>query len=45
VLLNYAHAEIQGGPQAAVAEPDSSKPIHKRKFGVDSVTARMQIDF
>ena len=45
VLLNYAHAEIEGGPHAAVAEPNSSKPINKRKYGVDTVTARVQVDF
>ncbi|MBA2466412.1 MAG: hypothetical protein H0V46_02250 [Sphingomonas sp.] len=45
ILLNYAHAEIEGGPQAAVAEPDSSKPVNKRKFGTDTVAARVQVDF
>ena len=45
VLLNYGHAEIEGGPQASVAEPNSSKPINKRKYGVDTVTARVQVDF
>src|SRR5688572_7328114 len=25
VLLNFAHAEIEGGPQAAIVKPDSSK--------------------
>src|SRR5687767_3251911 len=45
VLLNYAHAEIEGGPQAAVAEPDSSKPINKRKYGVDTILTRVQVDF
>jgi phosphate-selective porin OprO/OprP len=45
VLLNYAHAEIEGGPQAAAAEPNSSKPINKRKYGVDTILTRVQVDF
>ena len=45
VLLNFAHAEIEGGPQAAVAKPDSSKPINKRKYGVDAILTRVQVDF
>ncbi len=45
VLVNYAHAAIEGGPQAALAEPDSSQPINKRNYGVDSFLARVQLDF
>ena len=46
VLLNYSHAEITGGPFAATVEPTRRpKPINKRKYGVDTVQARSQIDF
>ncbi len=47
VLLNYSHAFIEGGPLAATVEPttESSKPVNKRKYGVDAVQARFQIDF
>ena len=47
VLLNYSHAFIEGGPQAATVKPTtlSSKPINERKYGVDTVQARFQIDF
>jgi hypothetical protein len=45
VLVNHAPAGIEGGPRAALAKPDSSKPINKRKYGVDTVTARVQVDF
>ena len=45
VMLNFAHAEIEGGPQAAVAKPDSSKPINKRKYGVDTAAIRAQLEF
>ncbi len=45
VLLNYSHASITGGPQAATVEPTSTKPVDKRKYGVDTVQARVQIDF
>lgn len=45
VLVNYAHAEIEGGPQAAVVKPTSTEPLDKRKYGIDTVAARVQIDF
>ena len=47
VLLNYSHASIEGGPLATTVEPTTptSKPIDKRKYGVDTVQARFQIDF
>ncbi len=47
VLLNYSHAFIEGGPLAVAVEPTtpSSKPIDERKYGVDAVQARFQIDF
>jgi len=28
-----------------VAEPTSSKPINKRKYGVDTILTRVQVDF
>lgn len=43
--LQYSHAEITGGPFAATVKPTSSKPIDERKYGVDTVAARAQIDF
>ncbi len=45
VLLNYSHAFIEGGPFADDVKPESSKPFDKRKYGVDTVQARFQIDF
>lgn len=45
VLLNYSHAFIEGGPFADDVKPDSSKPFNKRKYGVDTVQTRFQIDF
>ena len=45
VLVNYTHSWITGGPQAAAVKPDSSKPVDKRKYGVDTVAARFQVDF
>ena len=45
VLLNYSHAFIEGGPNAAQVKPDSSKDINKRKYGNDTVQARFQVDF
>ena len=45
VLLNYAHAEITGGPFAATVKPDSSKSVDDRSYGVDVVQTRVQVDF
>jgi len=45
VLVNYTHSWITGGPQAATVKPDSSKSVDKRKYGVDTVAARFQVDF
>ena len=43
--LQYSHAQITGGPSAAVVEAGSTKPLDDRKYGVDTVAARAQIDF
>jgi phosphate-selective porin OprO and OprP len=43
--LQYAHADITGGPQAALVDPTSSKDVDDRKYGVDSVGMRAQVDF
>lgn len=45
ILVNYTHSRITGGPQAATVKPDSSKPVDKRQYGVDTVAARFQLDF
>jgi phosphate-selective porin OprO/OprP len=45
VLVNYTHSWITGGPYAATVKPDSSKPVDKRKYGVDTIAARFQVDF
>lgn len=45
VLINYAHAQIEGGPQAGVVKPASTKPLDQRKYSVDTVAARVQVDF
>jgi phosphate-selective porin OprO/OprP len=43
--LQYARAHIEGGPQAAAAEPGSTRPLDKRSYNVNVVTARAQVDF
>jgi len=45
VLINYTHSWITGGPQAATVKPESSKPVDRRKYGVDTIAARFQVDF
>ncbi|HET9396047.1 MAG TPA: porin, partial [Nitrospiraceae bacterium] len=45
ILVNYTHSRITGGPHAAAVRADSTKPVDKRKYGVDTLAARVQIDF
>ncbi|HEY0165332.1 MAG TPA: porin, partial [Sphingomicrobium sp.] len=45
MYFQYSHAAITGGPQAGIVEPTSSKPVDDRKYGVDVVMTRAQIDF
>ena len=42
--LQYSHARITGGPQAAVADPGTGA-LDERNYGVDVVATRAQIDF
>lgn len=43
--LQYSHAAIEGGPFAATVKPTSTNPLDDRKYGVDVVMTRAQIDF
>ena len=45
LMLDWNHAMIEGGPLAALARPTSTDPINQRSYSVDTVAARMQIDF
>jgi phosphate-selective porin OprO/OprP len=45
VLLNYAHANVTGGPQAGVVDATSTKPLDEREYSVDVVQTRVQVDF
>jgi phosphate-selective porin OprO/OprP len=42
--LQYTHAQIEGGPQAALADP-GTEPLDEREYGVDVIATRAQIDF
>ena len=44
-MLNYSHVNVEGGPLAAVVDPLSIRPVDQRKYGVDVVAARMQVEF
>ena len=41
----YIHSEVEGGPRAALVRPTSTAPIYDRKYGVDAVVIRGQVDF
>jgi phosphate-selective porin OprO and OprP len=44
-LFNYVHAEVKGGPFAAIAEPTSTLAVNRRNYSTDSFAVRAQIDF
>ncbi|QPQ54750.1 hypothetical protein IC614_10515 [Allosphingosinicella flava] len=44
-LLQYAHADVEGGPSAATVAAESDAPIQDRNYGVDSLAVRAQVEF
>jgi phosphate-selective porin OprO and OprP len=44
-MLNYSHIAVEGGPLAAQVLPLSTAPVDERRYGVDVVAARMQLEF
>ena len=43
-MAQYGHLDVTGGPRNALGS-DLTKPANKRKFGVDTVAARAQLEF
>ena len=41
----YIRSEVEGGPRAIIYVPTSTAPIYDRKFSVDAVVLRAQVDF
>lgn len=44
-MLNYGRVDVQGGPLAAIVDPLSGAPADERKYSVDVLAARMQVEF
>ena len=44
-MLNYGRVDVEGGPLAASVDPLSTLPVDQRKYSVDVVAARMQMEF
>ncbi len=44
-MLNYGRVDVEGGPLAAAVDPLSTLPVDQRKYSVDVVAARMQMEF
>lgn len=44
-MVNYAHVVVEGGAFAAAVQPTSTAPVDKRKYSVDVVGVRAQVDF
>lgn len=45
LMLDWNHTGVEGGPLAALARPTSTDPVNQRSYSIDTVAARMQIDF
>lgn len=45
LMLNYGRIEVEGGPIAALARPGSTAPVDRRRYGVDVLQTRIQLDF
>ena len=41
----YSHTSVQGGPRAAAVVPLDPRPAYDRRYGVDAVVVRAQVDF
>ena len=44
-MAQFGHVDVTGGPRAATVDPTSTKPINKRKYGVDTAAIRAQLEF
>jgi phosphate-selective porin OprO and OprP len=44
-MLNYGRVDVEGGPLAAIVDPLSSANVDDRKYSVDVLAARMQVEF
>ena len=44
-MIDYGRVNVAGGPLAAQVDRLSTVPIDRRKYGVDLLQTRMQIDF
>ena len=44
IMAQYGHLDVTGGPRNALGA-DLTKPVNKRKFGVDTFAARAQLEF
>lgn len=44
-MVNYGRINIEGGPLAAQVDPFSSRAENRRKYGLDLLQTRMQIEF
>ncbi|HMO68485.1 MAG TPA: porin [Novosphingobium sp.] len=45
LMLNYGRIEVEGGPIAVLARPGSTAPADRRRYGVDVLQTRIQLDF
>jgi phosphate-selective porin OprO and OprP len=44
-MVDYGRVDVEGGPLAAIVDPLSTAPIDQRKYSVDVLAARMQVEF
>ena len=45
LLIDYGRIEVRGGPLAATVDPLSVDPVNQRKYGVNVLQTRLQLEF
>jgi phosphate-selective porin OprO and OprP len=44
-MLSYGRINVKGGPLAATVSPLSTDPVNERRYNLDLLALRAQIDF
>ncbi len=44
-MINYGRVNVKGGPLAALVDPLSTVPVNQRKYRVDVLQTRLQLEF
>ena len=45
LMVNYGHVSVEGGPLASIVLPTSALPVDLRRYGVNVLQTRVQLEF